>query len=294
MSNRQPDRQLPIGVFDSGMGGLTVLSALASAMPNEHFIYLGDSARLPYGTKSPNTVVRYARQASKELVGRGVKALVVACNTASASALTILAQDFAPLPVYGVVDPGAQAAAMQADASGVLVLATESTILGGAYQRALLQQNPSLTIFGRACPLWVTLAEQGWVGDQATSLTQHTLEHGLRGFVDGTAHIYNHSISQPTSYLTRHPKTVLLGCTHFPLFRDQIEALVGIDVQVVDSAQTTADTVFNDLSKLDLLRDKPGAGNKMVFLVTDSVERFSKVGGYFFGGSLSNVSLVDL
>ena len=281
-SDQQPDRQLPIGVFDSGMGGLTVLSALAKAMPNEQFIYLGDSARLPYGTKSPDTVVRYARQASKELVRRGVKALVVACNTASASALKMLAQDFAPLPVYGVVEPGAQAAAMQADASGVLVLATESTILGGAYQRALLQQNPSLTVFGRACPLWVTLAEQGWVGDQAASLTQHTLEHGLRGFVDGAA------------YASSHPKTVLLGCTHFPLFRQQIEALVGADVQVVDSVQTTAATVSNDLSKLDLLRDTPASNNEMVFLATDGVERFRKVGGYFFGGPLTNVSLVDL
>jgi|TARA_B110000971_G_scaffold175964_1_gene181286 glutamate racemase len=276
-----PDQQLPIGVFDSGMGGLTVLSALAKAMPNEQFIYLGDSARLPYGTKSPDTVVRYARQASKELVRRGVKALVVACNTASASALKILAEDFAPLPVFGVVEPGAQAAAAQADASGVLVLATESTILGGAYQRALLQQNPSLTVFGRACPLWVTLAEQGWVGDQAASLTQHTLEHGLRGFV-------------PSMQATVQPKTVLLGCTHFPVFRQQIEALVGADVQVVDSAQTTAATVSDDLSKLGLLRDKPAADSEMVFLATDGVERFRKVGGYFFGGPLSNVSLVDL
>jgi len=280
--DRQPDRQSPIGVFDSGMGGLTVLSALAKAMPNEQFIYLGDSARLPYGTKSPETVVRYARQASKELVRRGVKALVVACNTASASALKILAEDFSPLPVYGVVDPGARAAAKQADASGVLVLATESTILGGAYQRALLKKNPSLTIYGRACPLWVTLAEQGWVNEQATSLTQHTLEHGLRGFVDDLVSISN------------HPKTVLLGCTHFPLFRQQIEALVGADVQVVDSAQTTAATVSHDLLKLELLRDTPSSDDETVFLATDGVERFRKVGGYFFGGPLSNVSLVDL
>ncbi len=280
--DRQPDRQLPIGVFDSGMGGLTVLSALAKAMPNEQFIYLGDSARLPYGTKSPETVVRYARQRSKELVRRGVKALVVACNTASASALEILAEDFSPLPVYGVVDPGALAAAMQADASGVLVLATESTILGGAYQRALLKQNPSLTIYGRACPLWVTLAEQGWVDEQATSLTQHTLEHGLRGFVDDLVSTSN------------HPKTVLLGCTHFPLFRQQIEALVGADVQVVDSAQTTAATGSDDLLKLRLLRDTPASDDEMVFLATDGVERFRKVGGYFFGGPLSRMSLVDL
>ena len=285
-SAQQADRQLPIGVFDSGMGGLTVLSALAKAMPNENFIYLGDSARLPYGTKSSDTVVRYARQASKELVRRGVKALVVACNTASASALKILAEDFTPLPVYGVVDPGAQAAAVQADASGVLVLATESTILGGAYQRALLRENPSLPVYGRACPLWVTLAEQGWVGDQATSLTQHALKHGLRGFL--------REAPQRSMQAPQQPKTVLLGCTHFPVFRKQIEALVGADVQVVDSAQTTAITVSDDLSKLGLLRDGPAANHEMVFLATVGVARFRKVGGYFFGGPLRNVSLVDL
>jgi glutamate racemase len=273
-----PDSQLPIGVFDSGMGGLTVLSALAKAMPHEQFIYLGDSARLPYGTKSADTVVRYARQASGELVRRGVKALVVACNTASASALKTLAEDYAPLPVYGVVEPGAQAAASQADSSGVLVLATESTILGGAYQRALLQQNPSLEIYGRACPLWVTLAEQGWVGHQAAVLTQHTLEHGLRGFIE----------------VCSRPNTVLLGCTHFPLFRQQIETLVGAGVSVVDSAQTTAAVVAEDLSKHNLLRNAPTANHQMQFLATDGVERFRKVGGFFFGGALSHVELVDL
>ena len=142
------DANLPIGVFDSGMGGLTVLAALRQQLPQEDFIYLGDTARLPYGTKSPATVQRYAQQAAGALVARGIKALVVACNTASATALHTLAEMFTPLPVFGVVEPGAMAACAVADSSGVTVLATESTIAGGAYQRALLRQRSGMRVAG--------------------------------------------------------------------------------------------------------------------------------------------------
>ncbi|MFU8814771.1 MAG: glutamate racemase, partial [Pseudomonadales bacterium] len=152
----------PIGVFDSGVGGLTVLAALRRALPGESFLYLGDTARLPYGTKSPATVQRYAVQASRILVERGVKALVVACNTASAVALEVLQARYAPLPVFGVVEPGAAAAAAAAAGGGrVLVLATESTVSGGAYQRALLRLRPDLQVLARPCPLLVTLAVEG-------------------------------------------------------------------------------------------------------------------------------------
>jgi glutamate racemase len=247
-------------------------------MPNEQFFYLGDSARLPYGTKSTDTVVRYARQASAELLRRGVKALVVACNTASASALHALADDFSPLPVYGVVNPGAEAAAGRADHSGVLVLATESTILGGAYQRALLQNRPGMKVYGRACPLWVTLAEQGLQGEQATALIEHNLGYGLRGYMGGDC----------------CPKTVLLGCTHFPVFREQIQTLLGSDVKLVDSAQTTATVVHEDLRDRHLLRTTPSKAAQMVFLATDGRARFRRVGGYFFGRPLADVELVDL
>ena len=145
------DANLPIGVFDSGVGGLTVLAALRRHLPGEDFIYLGDTARLPYGTKSAATVERYARQAAGALVARGIKVLVVACNTASATALCALAQEFAPLPVFGVVEPGALAACEVADSNGVTVLATESTIAGGAYQRALLHQRSAVRVLGRPC-----------------------------------------------------------------------------------------------------------------------------------------------
>jgi glutamate racemase len=269
------DADLPIGVFDSGMGGLTVLAALRQQLPQEDFIYLGDTARLPYGTKSPATVQRYAQQAAGALVARGIKALVVACNTASAMALHTLAEEFAPLPVFGVVEPGAMAACAVADSSGVTVLATESTIAGGAYQRALLRQRADMRVAGRPCPLWVTLAEQG---GNTSELADAILLDGVRGLV--------RSDEAPTA-----PSTLVLGCTHFPVFRARLQQLLGAQVQVIDSAQTTARTVAKALQAEGLLSDGGGANQ---FLATDGVDRFQRVGPTFFGASISAVELVDL
>jgi glutamate racemase len=266
------NQSLPIGVFDSGMGGLTVLAALQQKLPNEAFVYLGDTARLPYGTKSPVTVRRYAAQAAQQLVARGIKALVVACNTASAFALLHLQQEFAPLPVFGVLEPGARAAIKCADESGVLVLATESTILGGAYQRALTHDAPHIPVFGRPCPLWVTLAEQG---PQSETFTHIMLIHYLRGFVE------------------RGPRTVLLGCTHFPVFRSALETLLEAGVSIVDSAETTAVVVADALDDLRLRRaSSPSAGN--IYLATDGIARFAHVGSHFLGAAIGEVELVDL
>jgi len=266
---------LPIGVFDSGMGGLTVLAALRQQLPQEDFIYLGDTARLPYGTKSPDTVSRYAGQAAGTLVRRGIKALVVACNTASATALDSLSEAFAPLPVFGVVDPGAQAACKVADGSGVAVLATESTIAGGAYQRALLARQSSLRIVGRPCPLWVTLAEQG---EQASALSDAILLDGVSGLVK-------------SSGAPALPSTVLLGCTHFPVFRDALQRLLGDGVQIIDSAQTTAASVAGALAADGLLSQ---SGGKTVLMATDGVRRFQRVGAAFLGEALPAVELVDI
>ncbi len=267
------DKSLPIGVFDSGMGGLTVLAELRRQLPREKFIYLGDTARLPYGTKSAATVVRYATQASDQLVERGVKALVVACNTASGVALDHLARHFAPLPVYGVVEPGAHAAIAAADVSGVLVLATESTIQGGAYQRALLRRSPGLRVYGRACPLWVTLAEQG---PQDAPLTAGVLRHYLGGFLRDDA-----------------PSTVLLGCTHFPVFAAALAEVLAPHVRVVDSAQTTASAVGEALAAQGLLSEADGDGLS-VYLATDGAARFRRVGRHFLGADVPAVELVDL
>ena len=249
------------------MGGLTVLAALRAELEHEDFVYLGDTARLPYGTKSPETVQRYAVQAAAALVDCGVKALVVACNTASGLALETLAKEFAPIPVYGVVLPGAEAAAKVADSSGVLVLATESTVMGGAYQRALAELEPTLPVTANACPLWVTLAE---TGEQSSELVDAILRHSVA--VD-------------------HPATVLLGCTHFPVFHQALSARFP-QTQFVDSAATTATAVARDLNSLALLQ-KEGSGT-LRFLATDGVERFRRVGSYFLGEEIAEVELIDL
>lgn len=257
-----------IGVFDSGMGGLTVLRALRAELPSTDFVYLGDTARLPYGTKSPLTVARYAKQAADRLVERGVDALVIACNTASGIALAELQAHFAPLPVYGVVDPGSRAACEVMDASGVLVLATESTVRWGAYQRAIAELRPDVPVHARACPLWVTLAEQGLVEG---SVADAVLGHYLRGF----------EINGPT--------TLLLGCTHFPVFAPGLSARLP-DYTIVDSAATTAIAVARDLGSED---SQEGTG-RVLFLATDGAVRFKRVGGFFLGAPIDYVELVDL
>ena len=258
------------------MGGLTVLSQLRQTLPAEDFLYLGDTARLPYGTKSPSTVRRYAGLAAAKLVERGVKALVIACNTASAFALDELRRQFAPLPVYGVVKPGAAAAIAAADASGVLVLATESTIAGGAYQRELTAAAPTLPVYGRACPMWVALAEQGPAPDE---LTRAVLGHDLRGF------------------LNCGPMTVLLGCTHFPVFTKQLQQLVAGSrrVTIVDSAATTAAVVAADeLERVKSVPRSKQCRRDCWFLATDGARRFRQVGQHFLGEPVERVEIVDL
>jgi glutamate racemase len=280
------DPDAPIGVFDSGMGGLTVLDALRAALPGERFLYLGDTARLPYGTKSAATVQRYALQATHILVERGIKALVVACNTASAVALATLQARYAPLPVFGVVEPGAEAAAAVARAGPLLVLATEGTVSGGAYQRALLRRNGRLQVLARPCPLLVTLAEEGRRSGTLVDLV-------LREYLSGI-------LAAPRRPVT----TVLLGCTHFPVFREALTTILmtaGLgDVTVVDSARTTAMAVRGELSAggLAMAGDdgapaQPGRAS-VELLATDGRERFRRVGGYFLQHAIDEVELVDL
>lgn len=264
-------RMAPIGVFDSGMGGLTVLRALQAALPGESFIYLGDTARLPYGSKSPGTVERYALQAAEILIERGVRALVVACNTASAFALDALKRRHPELPVFGVVEPGAAAAAESPTGAHVLVLATESTVSGGAYQKAILGLRPDLKVHARACPLLVALAEEG---EHSGEFCASVLRHYLHGHVEGG------SISEPVS--------VVLGCTHFPVFREALGELLPESTRVVDSAATTAARVAAALNSTG-----SGEGD-LTLLATDGVARFRRVGGYFLGSPVRAVELVDL
>lgn len=268
----------PIGVFDSGMGGLTVLAALSKQLPNESFIYLGDTARLPYGSKSPATVQRYAIQAAEHLHRAQVKLIVIACNTASAVALDALREAFAPTPVIGVVEPGAAAAssACTGGSGGVLVLATESTVRGGAYARAIHAQSAQLPVYSRACPLLVALAEEGRVDDAVVELV---LQDYLSGFLEPD----------------QVPQTLLLGCTHFPVFRSALQRLLPSGVTIVDSASTTATVVAEHLARdQSSEQDLDRSTRSLQFLATDGRERFARVGETFLGTPVGKVQLVDL
>ncbi len=269
---------LPIGLFDSGVGGLTVLRAMQALMPFEDYLYLGDTARLPYGTKSQETIVRYAVQAAAHLMSRHIKLLVVACNTASAVALPALASAWPLVPVVGVVKPGARAA-VKASASGrIAVIATESTVRGKAYGRAIRQLRPEAEVMEKACPLFVPLVEDGLVEGP---------------LVEGIAARYLDSLFQ-TGQEAR-PDCLVLGCTHFPLMAAALSHVAGAGVTLVDSAATTAEEVERELHRQELATEKRTVG-KTHFLTTDDVARFALMGSRFLGGPVSeeNVELVDL
>ncbi len=269
----------PVGVFDSGVGGLTVLRALARVLPGEDFLYLGDTARLPYGTKSPESIRRYALQAAALLRDRGVKCLVVACNTASAVALDALAAEFAPVPVLGVVEPGAAAACAATRTGRIAVVATEGTVRGGAYQSAIHRRRPDASVEARACPLFVAFAEEGWTEGPVVEAVVHRYLDAL--FADGA---------------TRRPDTLVLGCTHFPVLAPAIRRVLGAQVAIVDSAETTAAALVGVLDAAGLRRPASEPGGRIQLLATDSAERFARVGGTFLGRPLApaDVEIVDL
>ncbi len=265
---------LPIGVFDSGVGGLTVLKAIQEEMPYENLVYLGDTARLPYGTKSPASIERYATQAAAKLQEQGIKLLVVACNTASAVALDALRKELAPLPVVGVVEPGASAAVGAHPGGRHLVLATEATVHLGAYRNAILERDPGATVREQACEMLVSLAEEGWSdGDIARAIVRRYLDE-----VDGAS-----------------LDTIILGCTHFPLLKGAIRDVADDNVTLVDSASTTAGVVRAVLEADGATRGEESPGS-LRLLATDGATRFARVGGQFLGHDLnySDVEIVDL
>lgn len=266
-------KQLAIGVFDSGMGGLTVLKALRANLPQESFIYLGDTARLPYGTKSPDTVKQYAVQMAKILVERRIKALVIACNTATTAALPHLQSMLTDIPVLGVVAPGAAAAVAATKNNRIAVLATETTIASKAYQELIVKKLPQAVISTRACSVLVALAEEGMVDNP---VAREALKHYLDEFSEEDA--------------------VLLGCTHFPVFKTMLSQILPKGVAIVDSAQATALSLHEILRDKNLLNDHPIVPSKVNYLVTDSVNRFQKVGEIFLGEPLSieDIELVDV
>jgi glutamate racemase len=256
-----------IGVFDSGVGGLTVFREIARAVPGEPLIYLGDSARVPYGTKSPATVVRYALEAARHLMTRDVKMLVVACNTATAAALPILREQL-PIPVIGVVEPGARAAV--AATSGVVgVIATEGTVRAKAYTTAIHAIDPRVRVIESAAPLFVPLAEEGWAN---THVAREVAGIYLEPLIDAGI------------------DTLVLGCTHYPILRATIEQIVGDAVIIVDSAETTALTVKEALGTTAADLTNPARQ----FLVTDAEERFRRIAGEFLEQEIEHLELVSL
>lgn len=265
---------MAIGVFDSGVGGLTVLRALRRALPGHDFIYLGDTARLPYGTKSAGSVLRYAEQAADVLVARGLSCLVVACNTASAVALDRLRERYVPLPVVGVIEPGAQAAVAASTTGHIAVVATEGTVRAGAYEAAIRRLQPAAHVVSAACGVFVALAEEGWT-------TGEVVELAIRRYLD------------PLLQAASPPDVLLLGCTHFPVLAPAIRRVMGPGIAIVDSADTTASVVRNALRQVP----GPASGRGSVrLLATDGAARFARVGAGFLGEPIAAEALeiVDL
>lgn len=266
----------PIGVFDSGVGGLTVLRAMRSALPSEEFIYLGDTARLPYGTKTPQSVIRYSLQCADALVARGIRYLVVACNTASASALPALRTRHPAIPVIGVIEPGAASAVSVSRSLHVAVIGTEGTVGGGAYQAAIHRLNPGIRVTARACSLFVALAEEGWTeGPIAQAVARRYLEPIFCGAAGGAG-----------------PDTLVLGCTHFPVLAGAIRAVLPPEVRLVDSAETLAAWVSG---KLVMPADRTARGS-VKWLATEGAARFARVGSTFLGEALhvNQIEIIDL
>jgi len=264
----------PIGVFDSGMGGLTVMRALIERLPHESFVYLGDTARLPYGSKSADTVTRYAVQCARALMHHRIKLMVVACNTASATALPALADVLKAVPVLGVIEPGAEAAVKAAPSGRIAVIATEGTVNGRAYERAIRARNPAAVVTQQACPLFVALAEEGLTDGPIVELA-------AKRYLDPV-------------FAGAPPDCLVLGCTHFPVLKVTIARVVGSSVKLVDSADTTAIATERLLSERGLSRT--GGARTLRFLATDGAERFARVGATFLGRPIraSDVEIVDL
>lgn len=260
-----------IGVFDSGVGGLTVLAALLKQLPSADYIYLGDTARLPYGSKSQATIARYAVSSARFLVEEGAKFLVIACNTASALALDAI-RDAVRVPVLGVIETGANAAQASSKTGDVLVIATDATVQSRAYKTACAERG--LRAFEMACPLLVPLVEEGW--------TEHPVTLEVLG-------IYLSRLSDEARTAGLNPDTLVLGCTHYPLLRPQIERAAPV-LRVIDSAEVTATQVAAALGD----RVPPDGNGARKFYATDSVEKFQHLGTRFLGQPIDGVGLVDL
>jgi glutamate racemase len=263
--------QKPVGVFDSGVGGLTVVSQIFRQLPNEQVIYFGDMGRTPYGIRSAEVIKKFSRQNVNFLLEQDVKFIVVACNTASALALNYIERIFS-IPMMGVIEPGARAAAQYTQNNRIGVIGTEATIGSSSYTKALLKINPKLEVFGLACPLFVSLAENGYVDKPATQLIAEDYLVPIRD---------------------KNIDTLVLGCTHYPPLKGIIGKVMGESVRLVDSADETAKTVKKMLAELGLTND---SGKKPVhkFYVSDTPEKLKAISGYFVDQPIDKVEMIDI
>jgi glutamate racemase len=264
-------RSAPVGVFDSGIGGLTVAHEVIKQLPHESVLYFGDTARVPYGPKSPDTVRRYSREIADFLRDQGVKSIVIACNTATAHALTALREQF-DMPVIGVVEPGARAAVAVTTRGRIGVIGTVGTIKSGAYERAIRAIDSDVFITARACPLFVPLVEEGWTDHDATRLiAREYLEPMIAADID----------------------TLVLGCTHYPLLKPLLRDVLGPDVRLIDSAEETAAETARTLAAANLTASD-GADPTYRFVASDDPLQFLQLGQRFLGDAIEGVEIRTL
>jgi glutamate racemase len=297
--NRTGTKAPTIGVFDSGFGGLTVLRALITRLPHNHFVFLGDSARLPYGSKSRRTIARFAVQSAQFLVKeQGAQFLVIACNTASALALDAI-QEAVPVPVLGVIEPGATAARAASRTGDVLVIATDATVQSHAYAAACRAQG--LRALEKPCPLLVPLVEEGWTWPLATavaatkpSATQAASASPQVAVTAEVIRIYLAELNAESAALGMNPDTLVLGCTHYPLLRPLIERAVPAGMRVIDSAEATAEIAARRFGQQVEQSSPTTQPPQLRVFATDSVEKFERLGSRFLNQPTGKVELVDL
>ena len=265
------EKEKPIGVFDSGIGGLTVVKRIASALPQENIVYFGDTARVPYGSKSNDTVIEYSLQDAKFLLNKNVKAIVVACNTASSIALNELKKNLS-IPIIGMIEPGSELAVKETRNGRIGVIGTRATINNKAYSKRIKSINPSIEVFEKACPLFVPLAEEGWIKHKATyEIAEEYLKELRELNID----------------------TLVLGCTHYPILVDAIQEVIGKNVILIDSGIASAQVVKSELSRTDLHTNSFTVGNQE-FYVSDIPVKFKEVAELFLGRKIKEVKKVEL
>lgn len=268
-SKNVPDNNRPIGVFDSGIGGLTVLKEIMNILPQENTIYLGDTARVPYGIRSPETVIKYSFENTKFLFTRDIKLLVIACNTASSISLDAI-KDNIPIPVIGVIEPGAKAAVRATRKKRVGIIGTDATITSNAYTNVIKALDERIKVFGLPCPLFVPLVEEGWTdGNIATLVARRYLKDIKKRDID----------------------ILVLGCTHYPLLRTVISNVMGRNVRLIDSAVETSREIKKTLEAMTIMRKKKERPVRK-FYVTDSPEKFLNIGERFLGKQIEHIEKI--